>query len=153
MVTVEYTVPELTSTTRNVREMARESEQAAFRQAVWRTVSHIPEGSVTTYGEIARALGRPRNARLVGQVMRMTPAELNLPCHRVVASSGELTGGWYFGHPAVMKRLLLDEDVPFRGEYVVDLRRCFWSPVDGAAADEMDDLDLVAGTEDGRDEV
>jgi methylated-DNA-protein-cysteine methyltransferase-like protein len=133
--------------------MARESEQAAFRQAVWRTVRRIPEGSVTTYGEIARSLGRPRNARLVGQVMRITPAELNLPCHRVVASSGELTGGWFFGHPAVMKGLLVDEGVPFRGDYVVDLRRCFWSPLDGAATDEMDDLDLIPGVENGGSEV
>jgi methylated-DNA-protein-cysteine methyltransferase related protein len=153
MVTVEYTVPEQTVTIRNAREMARESEQAAFRQAVWRTVRRIPEGSVTTYGEIARSLGRPRNARLVGQVMRITPAELNLPCHRVVASSGELTGGWFFGHPAVMKGLLVDEGVPFRGEYVVDLRRCFWSPLDGAATDEMDDLDLIPGVENGGSEV
>ncbi len=117
----------------------------------------IPPGSVTTYGEIARSLGRPRNARLVGQVMRFTPQDLNLPCHRVVASSGELTGGWYFGHPEIMKGLLLDEGVPFRGEYVVDLRRCFWSPVDAdadrAAPDEMNDLDLITGFEPGLPEV
>jgi methylated-DNA-protein-cysteine methyltransferase-like protein len=128
--------------------MATESEQAAFRHAVWDTVRRIPVGSVTTYGEIARALGRPRNARLVGQVMRITPFELNVPCHRVVASSGELTGGWFFGHPAVMRGLLEDEGVPFRGEYVVDLRRCFWSPGDVTpATDEMDDLDLIPGGE------
>ena len=135
--------------------MAHELEKSAFRHAVWGIVRRIPRGSVTTYGEIARSLGRPRNARLVGQVMRFTPQELNLPCHRVVASSGELTGGWYFGHPAIMKGLLLDEGVPFRGEYVVDLRRCFWSAVDvdGAPPDEMDDLDLITGTEPGLPEV
>lgn len=130
--------------------MAECWDKVAFRQAVWGAVRQIPRGCVTTYGEIARALGRPRNARLVGQVLRITPAELDLPCHRVVASSGELTGGWMFGHPAVMKGLLEEEGVPFRAEYMVDLRHCFWSPLDaGPAPDEVDDLDLIAGREPG----
>lgn len=128
--------------------MAEGSDKVAFRHAVWNAVSRIPVGSVTTYGEIARALGRPRNARLVGQVLRITPPELELPCHRVVASDGSLSGGWMFGHPAVMKGLLEDEGVPFRREYAVDLRHCFWSPTDsGSAADEMDDFDLIPGGE------
>jgi methylated-DNA-protein-cysteine methyltransferase-like protein len=134
--------------------MAERPDKVAFRHAVWNIVQSIPPGTVTTYGEIARALGRPRNARLVGQVLRITPAELDLPCHRVVASNGTLSGGWMFGHPVVMKGLLEDEGVPFRSEYVVDLRRCFWSPDDsGAAPDEMNDFDLISSGKDTLTEI
>ncbi len=52
----------------------------------------------------------------------------DLPCHRVVNRVGLLSGGWHFGHPDVMRGLLLAEDVPFCDEYQVDLDRCLWEP-------------------------
>lgn len=92
-------------------------------------VARIPRGKVTTYGRIAKALGDPRGARMVGWVLSGVedPA---LPCHRVVNRDGVLTGGWAFGHPEVMRLRLLEEGVPFLNEEQVDLARCVWDPAD-----------------------
>ncbi len=104
------------------------TNQTAFIRRVYATIAQIPRGRVTTYGRIARALGEPRSARMVGWAMMAVPPELDLPCHRVVNRAGLLSGGWHFGHPDVMRGLLLDEGIPFRDEYVVDLDRCVWDP-------------------------
>ncbi|MBA2276416.1 MAG: MGMT family protein [Chloroflexia bacterium] len=101
-----------------------------FPDRVYRVVAHIPHGRVTTYGLIARSLGAPRSARMVGWVLRRTPPEMNLPCHRVVNRIGLLSGGWHFGHPDIMRDLLRDESIPFRDDYQVDLSTCLWNPAD-----------------------
>lgn len=121
-----------------------------FVERVYKVVALIPHGRITTYGAIAREIGSVRGARMVGWALHAVPPELNLPCHRVVNRYGELSGGWHFGHPDVMKGLLLEEDVPFSADYQVDLRKCLWVPwneIDSAAADKVDDFDAVAGRE------
>lgn len=110
------------------------TKQTAFIQRVYDTIDRIPWGRVTTYGRIARAVGEPRSARMVGWAMMAVPPELDLPCHRVVNRAGLLSGGWYFGHPDIMRGLLLDEGIPFSDEYVVDLDQCVWDPWDDEAA-------------------
>ena len=105
-----------------------------FVERVYDLVAKIPHGRVTTYGRIARALGATRSARMVGWALHATPPERQLPCQRVVNRNGELTGGWHWGHPDVMKALLVDEGVPFLDEYRVDLARCLWEPT--ASIDE-----------------
>ena len=85
---------------------------------------------------------------MVGWALHGVPEELNLPCHRVVNRVGLLSGGWHFGHPDVMRSLLVEEGVPFVDEYQVDLRQCLWLPWEDdprlPAADEVDDLGSVA---------
>jgi len=124
-----------------------------FTQRVYEVVARIPWGCVTTYGDIARAIGSVRGARMVGWALNAVPRKLDLPCHRVVNRYGELSGGWHFGHPDVMKGLLVAEGVPFSDEYRVDLRRCLWLPwqeeIESTAADKVDDFDAVAGDERG----
>lgn len=63
-----------------------------FEQAVHRVVQAVPKGRVTTYGDVAWAIGRPGAARAVGGVMRRNPDTHLTPCHRVVASDGTLGG-------------------------------------------------------------
>ena len=58
-------------------------DSAAFRQDVYSIVAAIPRGKVMSYGQIAELIGRPQNARLVGNVLRGATTELALPCHRV----------------------------------------------------------------------
>jgi methylated-DNA-protein-cysteine methyltransferase-like protein len=126
---------------------------ALFTDGVYAVVARIPYGRVTTYGDVARAIGSVRGARMVGWALHGVPRELGLPCHRVVNRYGELSGGWHFGHPDVMKSMLVAEGVPFADEYRVDLSRCLWLPWDDddlPPADEVDDLDTIAGGEDGR---
>ena len=63
-----------------------------FPRAVRDAVEAIPAGETRTYGEIARALGKPGAARAVGTANATNPLALFIPCHRVVGASGELTG-------------------------------------------------------------
>ena len=63
-----------------------------FSRAVWATLCTIPPGTTCSYGQIARALGRPRAARAVGAANHANPIGIIVPCHRVVGASGDLTG-------------------------------------------------------------
>lgn len=84
-------------------------------------VSEIPEGHVATYGQIARLIGRERNARLVGRVLSRAQYYGDFPCHRVVNHAGRLAPGW-----PEQGALLQREGVPFKGDGRVDLPRCRW---------------------------
>lgn len=99
-----------------------------FPERVHDVVRLIPPGRVTTYGRIARYLGAPRSARMVGYAMHRCPDDVSEIAHRVVNRDGELTGGWSWGHPAIMRGLLEDEGVTFSDEYRVDLSRHLWDP-------------------------
>ena len=79
----------------------------AFQQEVWTLLRTIPRGSTTTYGQIARALGRPRAAQAVGAAVGANPLSIVVPCHRVVGSSGAITG--YAGGIETKQALLLLE--------------------------------------------
>src|SRR5215831_5766836 len=63
---------------------------------VYTLLTEIPPGKVSTYGDIARALGRPKASRLIGSIIANNPNPISVPCHRVVKSNGEL-GGYMYG--------------------------------------------------------
>lgn len=63
-----------------------------FQRLVWHGLQQIPYGSIITYGELARAIGRPRAVRAVGAANGANPVPILVPCHRVVASGGKLGG-------------------------------------------------------------
>ena len=65
---------------------------AGFSRRVLDELALVPYGETTTYGELARRAERPRAARAVGTVMNRNPIPIVLPCHRVVGSTGSLTG-------------------------------------------------------------
>jgi O-6-methylguanine DNA methyltransferase len=69
-----------------------------FRAAVYRALLEVPAGSTITYGELARAAGRPGAARAVGSAMAENPIAIVIPCHRVVRNDGSL-GRYGFGAP------------------------------------------------------
>lgn len=64
----------------------------AFQRAVWEALLRIPAGRTCSYGELARAIGRPRAVRAVGAAVGRNPASLVVPCHRVLGQDGSLTG-------------------------------------------------------------
>jgi len=84
-------------------------------------VEEIPEGKVATYGQIARLIGREKNARLVGKVLSMSEFYGSYPCHRVVNHNGRLAPSW-----AEQKFLLEEEEVPMKDDTHVDLALCRW---------------------------
>lgn len=63
-----------------------------FQQQVWHALTHIPYGAVSTYKDIAAAIGRPRASRAVGSACHSNPLPIVIPCHRVIGSGGSLTG-------------------------------------------------------------
>lgn len=109
-------------------ETAAELKEIPFVERVFAIVRHIPRGRVTTYGRIARAVGQPRSARMVGWALHHAPPDISEVAHRVVNRNGELTGGWNWGHPAVMRELLEAEGITFIDDYQVDLDRHLWEP-------------------------
>lgn len=84
-------------------------------------VAEIPEGSVASYGQLARLIGRDKNARLVGKVLSMARLYGDFPCHRVVDHSGRLVPDW-----AEQKALLRQEGVGFKDENHVDMKKYQW---------------------------
>lgn len=68
------------------------SSMTPFQQNALRVARNIPAGTVWTYKQIAEAVGKPNASRAVGQAMARNPVPIIVPCHRVVGSSGSLTG-------------------------------------------------------------
>jgi methylated-DNA-[protein]-cysteine S-methyltransferase len=79
----------------------------AFEHRVWDALTEIPYGETVSYGELANELGVPGAARAVGRANALNPISIVVPCHRVVGSTGRLTG--YAGGLDV-KRKLLDHE-------------------------------------------
>jgi AraC family transcriptional regulator, regulatory protein of adaptative response / methylated-DNA-[protein]-cysteine methyltransferase len=77
---------------------------APFQIKVWEALLRIPSGHVTTYGEIAGAIGHPRAVRAVGTAVGRNPISWLIPCHRALRKSGAL-GGYHWGLP--VKRAML----------------------------------------------
>jgi methylated-DNA-[protein]-cysteine S-methyltransferase len=78
-----------------------------FQSIVWRALTAIPFGETRSYGALARAIGRPAASRAVGAANGKNPIAIIVPCHRVIGSSGQLTG--YAGGLAAKKWLLEHE--------------------------------------------
>lgn len=102
-----------------------------FFERVYGIVRQIPEGCVTSYGAIARALGTAGSSRMVGYAMRGAGGVYPpVPAHRVVNRAGLLTGKRAFGSPTMMAQLLANEGVAVVDDKVVDFERVFWDPQD-----------------------
>ena len=101
----------------------------AFYKDVYSVVKEIPRGKVISYGEIARLIGCPQHARLVGKALSQVSPELNLPCHRVVNSQGILSGRAFFGNATTMMKLLESEGIIVINNRVQNWKHVFWNPM------------------------
>ncbi|MDE5862997.1 MAG: MGMT family protein [Lachnospiraceae bacterium] len=84
-------------------------------------VEEIPEGKVASYGQIAKLIGRDKNARLVGKVLSMAEYYGKYPCHRVVNHAGRLAPHFY-----EQQALLISEGVVFKDNNHVDMKKSQW---------------------------
>lgn len=97
-------------------DVALAPQGTAFQQSVWKALTAIPYGSTCSYGAIAHAVGRPKASRAVGAANGQNPIPIIIPCHRVIGSTGKLTG---FGGGLAAKETLLaleQRGTPFRLE-------------------------------------
>jgi len=68
------------------------TQGTVFQQAVWQALLAIPFGQTTSYGELARRIGRPKAVRALGAAVGRNPVSIIVPCHRVIGADGSLTG-------------------------------------------------------------
>lgn len=108
------------------RHLKSVSKMSLF-QEIWQVVAMIPVGKVSTYGQIAKAVGM-RDSRRVGQALHANKDPVNIPCHRVVFADGALAPGYAFGGSGEQRKKLMTEGVVFAGNKV-DLEKSGWNRV------------------------
>lgn len=79
-------------------------EGTPFQRRVWQALQKIPYGKTVSYGEIAKAIGKPQASRAVGAANGQNPLSIVIPCHRVIGSTGQLVG--YGGGLRIKETLL-----------------------------------------------
>ncbi|MFT4660884.1 MAG: methylated-DNA-protein-cysteine methyltransferase-like protein [Patiriisocius sp.] len=101
-----------------------------FFSKVYQVVALIPKGKVTNYGSIAKYLGSPRGARMVGWAMNACHSSApNLPAHRVVNRVGLLSGKDHFPDPNMMQLLLEKEGLTIKENKIQKFENYFWDPM------------------------
>lgn len=99
-----------------------------FFERVYAIARQIPEGKVTSYGTIAKALGTTRSARMVGWAMNASHGREDVPAHRVVNRIGVLSGKHHFDGTHLMQQLLENEGIEVINNQIVDFKKHFWEP-------------------------
>lgn len=111
--------------------MKSSNENLTFFQQVYEVVRLIPFGRVTSYGAIARAIGSPGAARMVGWALNgSTKIDPDIPAHRVVNRNGLLTGSKHFGNNDAMSELLKNEGITVENNKILNFKELFWNPID-----------------------
>ena len=110
-----------------------------FFDRVYKVVKIIPSGRVTSYGAIARYIGAPGAARMVGWALNQSHTHNEfVPAHRVVNRNGLLTGKHHFTGTNIMQELLENEGAIVKGNRILNFQEIFWDPLL-----ELDDLNLI----------
>jgi len=99
-----------------------------FFQRVYEVVKQIPYGKITTYGAIAKKIGAPKSARMVGYALNASAMKEYVPAHRVVNRKGLLTGKHHFQGTNLMQQLLENEGVKIKENTVQNFNDHFWEP-------------------------
>ena len=85
---------------------------------VYRKLLQVPKGKVTTYGELAKAVGLKNGQRIIGMIMKKNPYPVIVPCHRVVKSNGKI-GGYAYGE-RVKSKILANEGIKIEAGKIID---------------------------------
>lgn len=92
---------------RTAFDVPLDPDGTGFQKLVWQALEQIPYGVTRSYGELAKAIGRPAASRAVGMANSRNPISIIVPCHRVIGANGSLTG--YAGGMRVKQWLLEHE--------------------------------------------
>ena len=100
-----------------------------FFDKVYEIVRQIPEGKVTTYGIIAKHIGSPGAARMVGWALNKSGNEIDfVPAHRVVNRKGLLTGKHHFANQNTMQEMLESEGIIIIDNRIQNFENLIWYP-------------------------
>jgi len=91
-----------------------------LEQKIYKKLLEVPKGKITTYGELAKAVGLKNGQRVVGKIMNKNPYPVIIPCHRVVMSTGKI-GGYAYGENIKIK-MLSDEGVEIKDGKIMNLK-------------------------------
>jgi methylated-DNA-[protein]-cysteine S-methyltransferase len=94
------------------------------QQKIFKKLLEVPKGQITTYGELAKAVGLKNGQRAVGKIMNKNPYPVIIPCHRVVMSTGKV-GGYAYGEHVKIK-MLNDEGIKIKNGKIVDLENIIY---------------------------
>jgi methylated-DNA-protein-cysteine methyltransferase related protein len=103
--------------------------EKSFFEKVYEVARQIPFGRVCTYGTIAKHIGSPQAARMVGWAMNKSGLEKKfVPAHRVVNRNGILTGKRHFANSNTMQELLEAEGIEIIDNQIQDFEKLLWEP-------------------------
>ncbi|MCV0401243.1 MAG: MGMT family protein [Nitrosopumilus sp.] len=89
-----------------------------LEQKVYKKLLQVPKGQITTYGELAKAVGLKNGQRAVGKIMNKNPYPVIVPCHRVVMSTGKV-GGYAYGEK-IKSNMLSKEGIKIKDGKILD---------------------------------
>ncbi len=104
------------------------SKSSGFFEKVYSVALQIPYGRITSYGAIAKYLGAPGSARMVGWAMNASHNKPDVPAHRVVNRKGMLTGKHHFKGTNLMQQLLESEGFEVIENQIQNFDSLFWDP-------------------------
>jgi methylated-DNA-[protein]-cysteine S-methyltransferase len=87
-------------------------------EKIYKKLLEVPKGKITTYGELAKAIGFTNGQRAVGKIMNKNPYPVIIPCHRVVKSDGKV-GGYAYGEQ-IKKNMLQKEGIKIKDDKILD---------------------------------
>ena len=90
-----------------------------LEEKIYKKLLDVPKGQITTYGELAKAVGLKNGQRVVGRVMNKNPYPVIIPCHRVVMSTGKI-GGYAYGEE-IKEKMLHDEGIEITNGKIINL--------------------------------
>ena len=90
---------------------------------VYKKLLEVPPGKVTTYGELAKAVGLKNGQRAIGRIMNKNPYPVIVPCHRVIKSNGKI-GGYAWGEK-IKTNMLSKEGVKIKNGKIIDLEMIY----------------------------
>ena len=92
-----------------------------LEERVYKKLLEVPTGKVTTYGELAKAVGLKNGQRIIGKIMNKNPYPVIIPCHRVVKSDGKI-GGYAWGEE-IKTNMLSKEGIKIKNGKIVELKK------------------------------
>jgi len=95
-----------------------------LEQKVYKKLTEVPQGKVTTYVELAKAVGLKNGQRVIGQIMKKNPYPVIIPCHRVVKSDGKV-GGYAFGED-IKTNMLQKEGIKIHDGKILDWNKKYY---------------------------